>query len=82
MQVYPNPNEGEFIIRFNLAKQNDVQISIYNMNGQLIANEELIGLSMGMNEHRIRLLNLENGGTFMGAILSDGKKAVQKVIIN
>ena len=82
MQIYPNPNEGEFIVKFNLAKQNDVQISIYNMNGQLITKEELADLSPGINEHRIRLLNLENGGTFMVAIQSENKKAVQKVIIN
>ena len=82
MQVYPNPNEGEFIIRFNMAKQDDVQISIYSMLGQLIINEKLSDLTVGTNEHRIRLANLENGGTFMVTIQSGGKKAVQKVIIN
>lgn len=80
MQVYPNPNEGEFIVRFNIAKQNDVRISIYNMTGQLITNEELSGLSPGMNEHRIRLLNLKIGGIFMVTIQSENKKVVQKVI--
>ncbi len=82
MQVYPNPNEGEFIVRFNVAKQNDVQISIYTLNGQLISDEKLSGLPLGVNEHRIRLQHLENGGTFMVSIQSDGNKAVQKVIIN
>jgi len=82
MQVYPNPNEGEFIIRFNMAKRNDVQISIYSMTGQLIINETLSDLTVGTNEHRIRLTNLDQGGTFMVTIQSEGKKAVQKVIIN
>ncbi|NQU87357.1 MAG: T9SS type A sorting domain-containing protein [Mariniphaga sp.] len=82
MQVYPNPNEGEFIVRFNRAKQNDVQILIYNMKGQLITKELLTGLSTGMNEHRVRLLNLKNGGTFLVNIQSGKFKAVQKVIIN
>lgn len=82
MQVHPNPNEGEFIVRFNLAQHIDVQISIYNMNGQLITKEELTGLSIGINKHRIRLLNPGNGGTFMVAIQSNNKKAAQKVIIN
>lgn len=81
MQVYPNPNEGEFIVRFNLAKQKDVQISIYDMKGQLITRKELSDLSSGINEHRIRLLNFKNGGTFMVAIQSENKNAVQKVII-
>ncbi len=81
MQVYPNPNEGEFIIQFNLAKQKDVQILIYNLNGQIIKKEVLTGLPTGRNQHRIQLLNLENGGTFMVAIQSGNKKSVQKVII-
>jgi hypothetical protein len=82
MQVYPNPNEGDFIVRFYIEKQKDVQISIYNLKGQLIAKENVSGLKTGMNEHRIRLINLENGGTFMVTIQSGNKKAVQKVIIN
>lgn len=82
MQIYPNPSEGEFIINFNLEKLNDVQISVYNMVGQLITKEVLSNLSIGMNKHKIRLLNLENGGTFMVNIQSDDNKAVQKVIIN
>lgn len=82
MQVYPNPNEGEFIIQFNLAKQSDVQLSIYNLKGQEIKREILTGLAVGLNKHRIKLLNLENGGTFMVAIQSENKKSVQKVIIH
>lgn len=82
MQVYPNPNKGEFIIRFNLTKSTEVQLSIYNLKGQLIKEEILTGLPTGMNKHRIRLLNLEQGGTFMVRIQSGNKKAVQKVIIN
>ncbi len=82
MQVYPNPNEGEFVVRFNLAQPENVKLSIYNLKGQLIKEEKLSGLPKGINKHRIRLLNLEKGGTFMVSIQSGDKRAVQKVIIN
>lgn len=82
MQVYPNPNEGEFVVRFNCSKQKSVLISIYSINGQLINKAELTNLLSGTNEHRVQLLGLENGGTFMVVIQSEGKKAVQKVIIH
>ncbi len=82
MQVYPNPNKGEFIIQFYLAKQNEVQISIYNLNGQMFKKEVLTDLPSGMNEHRIKLLNLGNGGTYILKIQSGHLIAVQKVIIN
>ncbi len=82
MQVYPNPNEGEFIVRFNMAKRNDVQISIYNLSGQMINSEKLSDLVVGTNEYKIKLTDLKVGGTFMVTIQSEGKKATQKVIIN
>ncbi len=82
MQVYPNPNNGEFIIQFNLSKPGVVQISIYNLNGQIIKKEELTGLPAGRNQQRIKLLNLKNGGTFMVSIQFDNKQATQKVIIH
>lgn len=82
MQVYPNPNKGEFIVQFYLAKQNDVQISIYHLNGQVVKREIVTGLPTGKNEHRINLLNLENGGIFMVSVQTGDKKSVQKVIIN
>ncbi len=82
MQVYPNPNNGEFIISFNLQKRDDVQLSIFSLNGQLIKKELLPGIDRGQHQHRIRLANLENGGTFIITIQSNDKKAVQRVIIN
>ncbi len=82
MQIYPNPNEGEFIVRFNMAKRSDVQISIYSLSGQMINNEKLSDLAVGTNEYKIRLSDLKVSGTFIVTIQSDGKKATQKVIIN
>ncbi|MCF6358146.1 MAG: T9SS type A sorting domain-containing protein [Draconibacterium sp.] len=65
-----------------MAKRNDVQISIYNLSGQMINSEKLSDLVVGTNEYKIKLTDLKVGGTFMVTIQSEGKKATQKVIIN
>lgn len=82
MQVFPNPNEGEFIVRFHIKHQKQVQIAIYNLSGQLLEKDVLSDLNEGQHQHCIHLANLTNGGTFMVVIQSGNKKAVQKVIIH
>lgn len=37
--LYPNPNEGEFAIRFNLTQEGVVNVSINSINGALIYSE-------------------------------------------
>jgi hypothetical protein len=34
--VYPNPNNGQFMIEMNLVEKQDVLLSIFNSNGQLV----------------------------------------------
>jgi len=34
--VYPNPNNGQFMIEMNLVEKQDVILSIFNSNGQLV----------------------------------------------
>nr|MDA3909901.1 T9SS type A sorting domain-containing protein [Bacteroidales bacterium] len=34
--VYPNPNNGQFMIEMNLVEKQDVMLSIFNSNGQLV----------------------------------------------
>jgi hypothetical protein len=34
--VYPNPNNGQFMIEMNLVERQDVILSIFNSNGQLV----------------------------------------------
>ena len=36
MQVFPNPNDGSFVLKFNLQMPSDAKLSIYDLNGQIL----------------------------------------------
>ena len=47
MQVYPNPSKGRISIYFQLNKKENVQVTIYDMGGKIIANEYKRNLHAG-----------------------------------
>jgi hypothetical protein len=81
MQVYPNPNKGEFIVRFHLNNSVQVKISIYSIDGKKIEEKVLTNLITGENTYKRRIKNLEQGGTFILTLETPYEKAVQKIII-
>ena len=40
-KIYPNPNNGRFIFEMELNEQADVDLYLYNLNGQIIYNEKI-----------------------------------------
>jgi len=40
-KIYPNPNNGRFIFELELNEQADVDLYLYNLNGQMIYNEKI-----------------------------------------
>ena len=43
--LYPNPNDGNFKVKFNTNTNTDLSITIYNMLGQKLYNEELLNFN-------------------------------------
>ena len=41
IKIYPNPNTDEFIIEMNILKVQDVEITLFNITGQVIYSENL-----------------------------------------
>ena len=41
LNIYPNPNTGEFIIEMNFSKSQDVEIKLFYISGQMIYSENL-----------------------------------------
>jgi hypothetical protein len=81
MQVYPNPNNGDFIVKFHLTKIADTKISIYNLEGKKIEDKILNNLTIGENIYQRKIVDLENGGVFILTIETPYEKATQKIII-
>ncbi|OYU95514.1 MAG: hypothetical protein CFE21_10240 [Bacteroidetes bacterium B1(2017)] len=81
MQVFPNPNDGDFVVKFNLARTAEAKISLYGMDGKEIEVKVLPYLSLGENTYQRKIKNLEAGGTFFLTIETPYEKATQKIII-
>jgi hypothetical protein len=82
MQVYPNPSEGIFSVKFNLVKTTTVKLSIIDMNGKTIKSEILNNLTAGENLLSYKIKNLSDKETYMVTIETSNEKVTQKIIIN
>lgn len=81
MQVYPNPNYGNFVVKFRLQKNETVVVTIYNSNGSVLDRSTLDTLKSGENTVTKKIRNLTNGGTFYISIESSTERAYQKIIV-
>jgi hypothetical protein len=81
MQVYPNPNNGNFIVKFNLRNNGEVKLTITDANGKLIENTVLKNLPTGENTYSKRIKNLINGGIYYITLETKYEKATQKIIV-
>ncbi|MFM1829285.1 MAG: hypothetical protein RL624_1526 [Bacteroidota bacterium] len=81
MQVYPNPNDGDFVVKFNLTKIAETKISLYSIEGKKIEEKILNNLKIGENIYQRRIRNLDKGGVFILTIETPYEKATQKIII-
>lgn len=81
MQVFPNPNDGNFVVKFNLNKIAETKISIYSIDGKKIEESVLTNLVLGENSFQRKIKNLEFGGTYILTIETPYEKATRKIII-
>ncbi|MCB0850793.1 MAG: T9SS C-terminal target domain-containing protein, partial [Bacteroidetes bacterium] len=52
MQVFPNPNQNHFSVKFNLKKHTSVSISLYTIEGKLIEEKRFDNLVIGENMYQ------------------------------
>lgn len=81
MQAFPNPSDGDFIVKFHLNKIAETKISLYNIDGKKIEERVLNNLQIGENTFQRKIKNLDLGGTYILTIETPYEKATQKIII-
>lgn len=81
VQVFPNPNVGNFVLKFNLSKIAETKISIFSIDGKKIEERVLTNLVLGENTFQCKIKNLDLGGTYILTIETPYEKATQKIII-
>lgn len=81
IKVLPNPNDGNFVVKYNLTKSSDVKFSLYSVEGKKIEDQLFKNLPVGENTFSKYLKNIRKGGTFILTIETEYEKATQKIII-
>ncbi len=82
VNVYPNPNNGDFTIKYTLKAITDVKIFIYSVDGKKI--EEKIFKNQPAGEHAFSksIKNLIEGGTYFLTIETSYEKSTHKIIVD
>ena len=84
-QNYPNPFNPETIIRFNTINSENINISIYNLNGSLI--RELLSKSLQPGSHSVKWNGLDknnvraSSGIYVCRIVSEANISSLKMIL-
>ena len=80
MQVYPNPNNGDFKVKFYLKQKAVVNLTITDVNGKVIEKTILSNLEQGENYYSKTIKDLINGGIYYLTLETFFEKATQKII--
>ena len=81
MQVYPNPNDGNVALWFDLKAPAETRLTIYDGNGKIFENSVLPDLHPGRNSVVRNLKNFSDGRVFFISLETSSEKATQKIII-
>lgn len=82
MQVFPNPNDGDFAVKFYLKESAETKVSLYSIDGRKIEEFNLKNLSVGENIYQPKIEKSKLKGTYVLTIETPYEKATQKIIIN
>ncbi len=77
--VYPNPNNGMFTVKMDGLSEGAVNIEVYNVYGQLLA--EVQAESTGKNMEQAMNLPTLNEGVYMLKISNNGNTVIKKISV-
>jgi hypothetical protein len=81
MQVYPNPNDGEFAVRFLLQQSAPVEITIRADDGRVIEHHIVRDLRIGQNTFTRKADTQLKGKTIFITLQAGSEQATQKISI-
>ena len=78
LEIFPNPNEGQFFIEGNLRDQQDVEIQVYDVLGRIVFSKKLEGI-LKLKE-ALNLEGIEDGNYFVKIMLENGEVISKKIL--
>lgn len=79
-KVFPNPNNGDFKVKYNLTKSDWVKLSLYPQEGKLIGEKVIDHPSLGENKHQNSLNRKGKAAVYFLTIETPSGRASQKII--
>ncbi|SHI35416.1 zinc-dependent metalloprotease [Flavobacterium terrae] len=76
--LYPNPNKGEFTIKFTSSTANDIKVVAHDLRGRQVYEKSFV--NTGAINQSVSLNNVESG-IYLVSIIDGAKKTVKRVII-
>ncbi len=77
--VYPNPNEGKFMVQLQVRHRTTFDLMMVNALGQIVFADSFEA-GPGLHDHPLRLLHL-TAGVYYLRLHADGKTAMRKVVV-
>ncbi|MCF1190404.1 M12 family metallo-peptidase [Mangrovimonas sp. AS39] len=79
LQVYPNPNNGQFTIKFKSNTSQDIDVMVFDLRGRAVFNQQID--NTGNIEQTIDLGKVQSGMYLLN--ITDGpQKVTKKIIVN
>ena len=80
LSIYPNPNDGNFNLKFELPRKGKTSVRVINNKGEIVLERNL-GKAEGVNEESIELSD-QPAGIYYLQILQDKSAITKKVVVN
>ena len=76
--IYPNPNKGNFNVKFDSSSSNDISIMVHDIRGRNIFDKQFS--NTGMFSQNLQLENVESG-VYLVTVKDGDKKIVKRIVI-
>lgn len=76
--LYPNPNNGEFTVKFTSSTGNDIKVVAHDLRGRQVFEKAFA--NTGTINQNVSLNNVE-AGVYLVSVIDGGKKTVKRVVV-
>ncbi len=76
--LYPNPNQGDFTVKFESSTTNDIAIAVYDMRGRNVFEKSYA--NTGMFSQDLKLDNVQ-AGVYLVSVKDGERKVVKKIVV-
>lgn len=79
LEIYPNPNQGQFTIRLSMERSSELELNVLNMMGQQIYRHDA-GMINNVWSHNLDLGQIASG-VYLVELKADGQRSLRRVVV-